>query len=390
MNNEKLKINLNYWSNCPLIVDENILNCNKVLQIIPNDILLKKMETVITSHQYKLFYKINDENINKLKKFINKNNINILEPEYLFLYTKDFLEYYIKNSLVLSFYSKTKNNELKMIGLIIGKKSLLFINNQEFNTIETNFLILDPKVRNNNLAPLMISILTKESILNYSTSLSHYTISNEIKAPYFSLKYYYHRIINIKKLLESNFLSKDINIEEYKKKYNNFINYLDNQQIIYLKNITDELIDYIYHNINLFSKQNYTIFDYKTKEQIKDILNSKSFHNFIFIEPNSNNEYFIKNYICLNELKIINTTNKNYYKNGYIYMGFYDDDINQIIEKLSEYIYLNKILDVITWTDFFKMNQYLNIINGSSYLKYYLFNTQIFKIENQNNGLVTL
>ena len=236
----------------------------------------------------------------------------------------------------------------------------------------------------------MISILTKESILNYSTSLSHYTISNEIKAPYFSLKYYYHRIINIKKLLESNFLSKDINIEEYKKKYNNFINYLDNQQIIYLKNITDELIDYIYHNINLFSKQNYTIFDYKTKEQIKDILNSKSFHNFIFIEPNSDNEYKIKNYICLNELKIINTTNKNYYKNGYIYMGFYDDDINQIIEKLSEYIYLNKILDVITWTDFFKMNKCLNIINGSSYLKYYLFNTQIFKIENQNNGLVTL
>ena len=90
MNNKKLKINLNYWSNSPLIVNENISNCNKVLQIIPNDILLKKMETVITSHQYKLYYKINEENINKLKKFINKNYINILEPEYLFLYTKNF------------------------------------------------------------------------------------------------------------------------------------------------------------------------------------------------------------------------------------------------------------------------------------------------------------
>ena len=406
-----IKPNLNYWVNSPVRVEKNILDLsdskiNKPFQIISNEILLNKMENIIQTHPYKLDYKVNDPNLdsNKLCEFINANYIEDLDSStHKFLYTIDLLEYYISDSLVLSFYSKqTESHKSKMIGLIIGKKANLFIGDVKFNTIEGNFLILNPKVRNNNLTPLIISILIKESILNYSISISHYTINNLIKAPHYCLKYYYHRMINISRLFESKFISDEIStIDEYKQLYNCFKDYLPNQHIIYLgkKNankisvsVSDELIDVIYQNINLYAKNKYIIYEYRTKEQIKQIFSSESFHHFILVESNpDSNKCEIKNYICLNEIQTVNLNNEQSYLNGYIYMGFYSDNIDIVIEKISQYIYLNNILDVITWSDFFDINNScINAIKGSGFLKYYLYNIQTFTIPNELNGLVTL
>jgi hypothetical protein len=395
------KPNLNYWINSPVIVNDNTTNSknNKPYQIIQNDILLNKMENIIKTHPYKLDYKVNAPNLdlNKLCKFINKNYIQDFDSIYKFVYTIDLLEYYISNSLVLSFYSKkTELDKSKMIGLIIGKKANLFVNKIKFDTIEVNFLILNPKVRNNNLAPLMISILTKESILNYSIGIAHYTINNPIKAPHYSLKYYYHRMINIPRLFESKFISSDITtIDKYKQLYNNFKDYLPNQTVLYFgksSNPSDELIDLIYQNINQYAKNNYTIYEYRTREQIKQIFNSESFHNFIMVESNDEkNKYQVKNYICINEIKTVNINNKKFYSNGYIHMGFYSDSVDFVIEKISQYIYLGNILDVITWSDFFNItNSNTLAIKGTGFLKYYLYNIQIFPISNVLNGLVTL
>jgi hypothetical protein len=400
------KPNLNYWATSPVMVKnvDTITNSenNKPFQIIPNDIILNKMENIIQIHPYKLDYKVNDPNLdsNKLCEFINANYIETSDSEHKFLYPTDLLEYYISKSLVLSFYSKqTESKKSQMIGLIIGKKAKLYIDKIEFDTIETNFLILNPKVRNNNLAPLMISILTKESILNYSIGISHYTINNPIKAPHYSLKYYYHRMINIPKLFDTKFISSDITtINDYVQIYNNFKDYLPNQMVIYfnkknIKNkVSDELVDLIYQNINLYVKNKYVIYEYRTREQIKQIFGSESFHNFILVESNNEkNKYQIKNYICLNEIKTLNINNNKAYSNGYIYTGFYSDNVDIVIEKISQYIYLNNILDVITWSDFFDVDNSCTIaIKGSGFLKYYLYNIQTFPIPNESNGLVTL
>ena len=125
--------------------------------------------------------------------------------------------------------------------LVATKNPFVFVGKKELDCVEANFLILIPKVRNKNLATLIVSILVKELVINYSSSIAHYTINNPIKSPHYGLKYYYHRIINIDKLYQSNFISHmdtitDISnlIVQYKQTYNNFVDYLPNQKIIYL------------------------------------------------------------------------------------------------------------------------------------------------------------
>lgn len=411
--NLNCKPNLNYWINSPVRVNiPSSKQKNKSFQIISNDILLKKMENFINSHPFKLNYKVNDSNsnldskldLNKLCDFINENYIEESNSQYKFLYTTDLLSYYTTNSLVISFYSlQTTTHKSKMIGIIIGKKSQLHIEEKIFDTIEVNFLTLNPKVRNKNLAPLMISILTKESIINYSIGIAHYTINNPIKAPHYAFKYYYHRMINIPKLFKSEFISSDLSsMNEHIIIYNNFKNFLPDQKIIYInkknipnidiKSIPDELIDLIYQNINSYSKYKYKIYEYITKEQLLQLFDCETFHHFIFLESNhDSSKSKIKNYICLNELKTLNSKNNEYYINGYIYIGFYSNNIDIVIEKLSQYVYINKIVDVITWSDLFDVdNSCVLAVKGSGFLKYYLYNIQIYPISNEFNGLVTL
>jgi len=93
----------------------------------------------------------------------------------------------------------------------------------------------------------------------------------------------------------------------------------------------------------------------------------------------------------VNKLNITNIKNNLSYSNGYIYMGFYSNNLDKIIEKLSQFVYLNKIFDVITWSDLFQIeNSCCKAIQGTGFLKYYLSNTKICSISNDSNGIVTL
>ena len=142
----------------------------------------------------------------------------------------------------------------------------------------------------------------------------------------------------------------------------------------------------MYDNLNLFNQCKYQIYENKTFDDIKKLFYSESFHHFIFYENDQ-----IKNYICINSLNIVNVLNKISYINGNIYMAFYENNPDVLIEYLSEFVYLNNLFDVITWSDFFDVeDSCCKFVKGTGLLKYYLFNTKINKILNKFNGLITL
>ena len=199
-------------------------------------------------------------------------------------------------------------------------------------------------------------------------------------------------MININKLLEYQFIKGDLSkIDEYKEIYNNFNHDIHNQKILHVnikhtKNIPDSLIKLVYDNLNLFNQCKYQIYENKTFDDIKKLFYSESFHHFIFYENDQ-----IKNYICINSLNIVNVLNKISYINGNIYMAFYENNPDILIEYLSEFVYLNNLFDVITWSDFFDVeDSCCKFVKGTGLLKYYLFNTKINKILNKFNGLITL
>ncbi len=393
--NHKYKIN--YWKTNPVMVDSLI---KKPSQILSNEQILKKVQADIDNHKYKLYYTINNSQINstELCNFIKKNYIDSSNDNVIFDYKYDFIDYYRTDSLVLCFYSTSKLN--KLIGLIIAKKCKLSLLNEIFEATETNFLCLKLKYRNKSLAPLMISILIKEKILNYSTSISTYTIHSQINSPYYGLKNYFHRPINLKSLIDSEFIT-NINNDNYSeyKLFENFTNYLSKQKILYYNssksNIStkpdDNFIKLITDNLNEYKKTFYSIYEINTFEQIKQLFNNDAFHHFIFYQLDKNNNFKIKNYICLSETKTINKKNNFTYLNGLIYLIFNEDKPDILIETLSWFIfnYQIKCFDLITWLDFFHINN-IKFIQGTGFLKYYLFNILMPPLTTHSIGLITL
>ena len=97
----------------------------------------------------------------------------------------------------------TKKN---LIGTIQGKFENLIYKNNHTCCPEINFLCVHKKLRNLNLAPILISKITKEVLENYSVNHAIFTIGVPIKNKYYSEKNYYHRCINIDKLVNGNFI----------------------------------------------------------------------------------------------------------------------------------------------------------------------------------------
>lgn len=382
-----------YWKNNPLSVlistDNKSQNIN-FKQILSNKNLLDHINEQLNYFSKKikninnLIYKINDTNfdINTITNFINQNYIKD------FIYPQDIIKYFCEDSLIVSLYDQ-QNNKIILVGLIIGKKTTLLINQNHLDSVEVNFLTLKNEYRNNNLAPYLITLLTKFVIINYKLGIAHYTIYNPINSPHYCLKYFYHRPIMIKKLIKNNFFDNSLNSEEYKiYKIFNYDQNIEKYNILHLNNdtanISEDIIKLIYQNLTIFNKIKYEIYQNKTFQQFKKLFYSKSFHHFIFLD-----NFKIKNYFCLYQIKNKNDIVNDFYKNGFIYITFYENDPNDLIEFLSEYVYINKIFDLISWNDFFNITS-CKAIQGTGFLKYYFFNTEIYNIHPWNNGLVTL
>ena len=258
-----------FWKLKPVQIDNMI---PKHIQLLSNDELLKKVLNDIHTHEYKLKYRLNDisDTPEIICEFINY--IQSSDDIISLVYTPELIKYYMNNALTICFFSSSKSKKNKMIGLIIGKKETLSIGSELINSLEVNFLSLHPKLRNKNIAPLMINILTKESIINYSIGIAHYTIAHNINSPHYGLKYFFHRMINIEKLFNSKYIQDNItNIDFYKNNFETYDHNLKNLDIIYYNNknknkkISKDIIKLLYENIILYNKLTYYIFEYNNK-----------------------------------------------------------------------------------------------------------------------------
>lgn len=371
---------MSFWINNPIEIN----NSNKLTKILSNQQLLNKTNIQITNSNVKLDYTIHDKIHERFLEFINNNYINSEENILKLVYNKELLKLY-DNSMIIEFKPKNKNN---MVGFIIGRKISIYIDNIMEESLEVNFLCIIPKLRNLNLAPFMINVLTKHALIKYNISIANYTIHDNIKAPYFSKKKFYHIPLNISKLIQCKFFPDEFYINKLKSVYNQF-NYIRNTfKMQYFCNtfIEESKIILVYNKLIEYYKKTFTIYEYLSIEKFKLLINNKSFHHFIIY----NNDNEIISYLCLFNLVTLNIKNNISYDNGNIFLMFFDkiENIKDIFEIIKEYIFNNNIFDIISFTDIFLYK--LECIPGSCELKYYLFNANYSLVENSKNGLITI
>jgi hypothetical protein len=396
---------MSFWKTQPVSVSTDTIK-----PILSAEELLNKINNELDASKIKLEYIVHKgDDINNqsefrsnILKFINNNYVN--NKNLALIYSDDLFKYYIHDSLVIQFHPK--GSPEKIIGIIVGKKKKLFIqkkSNEPSDIIEVDFLCLLDKLRSMHLAPYMIGVLTKETVIQYGISTAYYTISDNIKSANFGKKQMFHKPINIKELILAKFFTGS-SIENDQIKYERFFNAFsitNLKKVEYMNSIeepSNSIIDEIHDLLFEYSKKTYDIFDYKSKETISMILKNSIFHNFLFYEDNK-----LCDFISIYRLDSHNKINSHFYKNGYLYLIALKESslthINNLMESIASYCFIYKstkeTIDIITLTDIFPIRSkadYANMkfVEGSASLNYYIFNMNVNPIDNKKNGLFTV
>lgn len=397
---------MSFWKTQPVTVSNN-----EIKPILSAEDLLSKINSELDASKIKLEYNsfkgddiIQNNNFrSKILKFINENYVN--SQNLCLIYSDDLFKYYLHDSILIQFYPKGYPE--KIVGIIVGKKKQLYIKNIVSDIIEVDFLCLLEKLRSMHLAPYMIGVLTKETVIQLGISTAYYTIGDNIKSQSFGKKQMFHKPIQIKNLILANFFT-NASIKNDQIKYEKYFNnYKRNTQmkLVYINkytssDVSDKLVNEIHDLLFEYSKKTYDIFDYKSKESISLILKNPFFHNFLFYKDD-----ILCDFVSIYRLDSHNKINAHYYKNGYIYLLALQDTsityIDNLMDSISAYCYdiktneMIETIDMITLTDIFPVKtkkdyETMKFVEGSGILSYYAFNYNIHPIDNRKNGLFTI
>ena len=343
--------------------------------LLSRDALLEQVEARIKENKYTLEYEvmtnITIEQRAHMLDFINKYYL--ITEKGSVIYSDELLEYYLHDSMVVRFFKKPTDT----LGIIVGKKKRLQIYNTPIETIEVNFLSLHPKLRSLRIAPYMIHILTRETILRNNIHTAFYTVASSIQSPMFGTKVFYHRPVHIEKLAAAGFFSGDIS--RFKKQFNMFPKTLEPR---YIHGSNPEYAEYLEEKLKKYSEKTYTIFNIYTREEINTMFSCPMFHTFVFEED------------CVILYCVENKSAEGYtYRNGVIYVSMIDTTRSKLIlDSVVKYCLTHDIVDMITFSDIFPTSDKgsLKCVEGTGILKYYAFNMNMHSIENSRNALVTL
>lgn len=201
---------------------------------------------------------VNDDNtLNIIYEFLKDNYV--ANKMYGLEYSKEFLRWsltppgYNKN-LHLGLLYKTSSS-LFLVGFITGTKINVCVKDKVNELVGINYLSVHKKLRNKNIAPLLIKEISRRSVL-LNLEVALYTVGKKITKP-FSKSYYKNIFLNIPKLKECKFVSDD----------------QTSKSVIHIKSfyhtrkmIIDD-IDEVYTLLNKFMKK-YKVYQVFSKKEI--------------------------------------------------------------------------------------------------------------------------
>jgi glycylpeptide N-tetradecanoyltransferase len=138
-----------------------------------------------------------------------------------FDYSKDFLRWHLTSPGYLKLWHaavllETKTGEKRMVGFISAIPVHIYVYDKNVTMVEINFLCVDSKYRTHRLAPVLIKEITRRTHLQ-NIWQAVYTAGILLPKPIAKCTYY-HRNLNVQKLLDVKFtyLSPNMNLARAK------------------------------------------------------------------------------------------------------------------------------------------------------------------------------
>ena len=150
-----------------------------------------------------------ENELNRLYEFLKNNYVEDDDHMFRFDYCQEFLKWHLtapgyhKEWLISVVREDKKKNKKKMVGFISGIPVKVQIHGTIMEMAEINFLCVNQNFRSNRLAPVLIKEVTRRIHLR-NIWQAVYTSGTMLPKP-FAQCTYYHRSLNIKKLVDIRF-----------------------------------------------------------------------------------------------------------------------------------------------------------------------------------------
>lgn len=332
------------------------------------------------------WYTINPNNaddIEEVTKFINRYYLEDDDGSFRFNYSNDFLKWALappgqeETDLVVA--ARVSKNK-KIVGFISGVIVNMFVGTNTLKMADIDFLCVHPSLRNKSLASVLIKEVTRRVINSHGISQGIYSAARHLPKPISSVKFY-HKHINIKKLVDVGFADDDKNYNSKKCHISPNLS-LKNFRKIELKDAIKS------HELLSTFMTKYTCFPVFSLDEFKHWFIDNNFVSTYVVVDEQDVPLDLISYFKLKHT-VLKNPNYNFIEVACVY---YYTCHNHTINKLGENMLTmaqKENIDVVNITDIMdnkEMVDGLKFVPGTGQLYYYMFNWKCPEIPSSKLG----
>jgi len=317
---------------------------------------------------------VNDE----LMSLLNNNYVEGKTDNYKYVYTKEFLEWYLNiyPSSVMGIY-----DDNKLIAMITGRIVPTVINNNKINLAEISFMCVHKDYRNRKLCPLLISSIDSK-MREMGADDAVFSTHHNMGKPLCGMNHMI-RVINIRKLVSVGYLRCDTTIEKLEYHYRIENVKIKNKK---LERLTHDNINYAYDIYNKWY-QKMDIYTNYTLDTFKKVILSNNIVGYILYDKDVPVD-MITYYIVSS-----NVTRRNILmRDAYVY--HYTNNSNSMHRMMSLLLQNEKEIDtiMIPTTMGLEKNDFedLKFVPTTSDYNYYLFINKEIVIPKNKMGVLLI
>jgi glycylpeptide N-tetradecanoyltransferase len=358
-----------FWQTQPIDINKNNIINEAISVINVNDVC--KEPYLLPENYTWCTLNINDDNdLNLIYKFLLDYYNSSKNASKKYHYQKDFLRWFLKpyeyyDDLLVG----VKYNN-KLVATIFGIPMNIKVYDKNIKMVEINFLCVHESLRNKRLAPVLIKEITRRTNL-HGIFQAFYTASHDLPNSLMKCSYY-HRPLNIPKLVDIKFIEKPdkISLQGFAKLFKT----LDNTTI----------------NIRKIKPDDYNICckllnEYNNKFKISIIFSQEEFNNHFAFKENIIESFVVENNYNITDFisfvfipsKLNNNTNHTNLSKAYVYYYFNTEtDLCTLVDN-GLYLMKTKNIDVVNAMKQYNNEEFLDKLKfkeGVGELNFYLYN----------------
>ena len=369
--------NHKFWTTQPIMQNRLFKKEEAVIDTSDN-IIVKEQPILPPDFKWDVIDMQDDKQRAEVTDFLQLYYVTDKDNQFKLFYTNEFLKWYFKIESICICVRIAKNN--KLIGFISGIKAKTQINRFQMDILEVDFLCVHPKLRGKRLAEVLIKELIRVGQANgYKQAI--YSGEKKLPVPFCKVKYY-HRAINIDKLIDVKFTTpqEGSRRKDLRKAY-----YLADKPNNRFIKINENHIDSAMNALNKYMLK-YNVHPVHTKETFQHLFLNDFVTTYV-TEDNDGNVIDMISYYKLDYKIVSKKKNKKIKFIKAAYLLYYTSNYETLYFLLRNMMIIAKQekMDVFNATNLMETNDVLRdlgFIEGTGVLNYYIYNWKLHPLNN--------